>query len=146
MSLTGNFKGLGQLARNISRLASVPSQASKDAAARIHGRLQEQFDKGTDPYGKPWAPLRPATVRAGRTSPPLTDTRVMRDHDLEVRPMPGAGIAITFNPEAPALFHQKGTKNMRARPILPTGAMPRGWNEDLRGATSGAVARAMGGK
>jgi hypothetical protein len=146
VSLNGNFAGLGQLERNIGLLARVPAQASRDAAERIHGRLQEQFDRGVDPYGNPWAPLRPATIRRGRTSPPLTNTREMRDHELEVRPMAGAGIAVTFNPEAPALFHQKGTSRMAARQILPTGTMPAGWNKDLKDSTAAATKRAMEGR
>lgn len=146
MSMAGDFKGLGQLERNIGRLAAVPSQASRDAAERIHGRLQEQFDRGVDPYGKPWAPLRPATIRRGRTSPPLTNTREMRDHELEVSPLPGAGIGVTFNPEAPALFHQKGTSRMAARPILPTGTLPAGWNQDLKDASAAATKRALEGR
>jgi hypothetical protein len=146
MSLTGNFKGLGQLERNIGQLARVPSRAAASAAERIHGRLQEQFDRGVDPYGHPWAPLRPATIRRGRTSPPLTNTREMRDHELEVKPLPGAGIGITFNPEAPALFHQKGTSRMKARPILPTGTLPKAWNDDLKASSADAVKRTMEGR
>lgn len=144
MTFRGDFRGLGQLGRNVEQLARVPSRVASSSATAIRGRLEEQFTEGKDPYGRPWAPLKPATVKAGRHNPPLTDTRKMRDHDLDVRPMGGAGIAITFNPNAPALFHQKGTPTMEARPILPTGTMPASWNRALEDASTQSVVKAMG--
>jgi hypothetical protein len=145
VSLTGNFSGMGQLARNLERLAHVPSQASASAAERISGLLQDEFDAGNDPYGRAWAPLRPSTLRAGRTPPPLTNTRAMRD-GLTVAPLSGGGIGVSFASPTPAVFHQKGTSRMVARKILPEGTMPKTWNAAIVAASSEAVARAMGGK
>jgi hypothetical protein len=146
MAFRGDMNGLGQLALNVEKLARVPAQVSKSASVGIRAALQEQFSAGTDPYGHPWKPLKPSTIKAGRHSPPLTNTRKMRDHDLEVKPLPGAGISVTFSPDAPAIFHQKGTPTMAARPILPTNVMPAPWNRALSGSSSAAVKRALGGR
>lgn len=145
MGFNGNMNGLGQLARNIARLGEVPSRVARDGAAGIARHIDHQFDSGTDPYGRPWAPLRPATLRRGRHAPPLTDTHAMRD-GIAVRPQAGAGIAITFASDVPAGFHQGGTVNMVARKILPEGTLPRTWNEALSGAAGAAVKQTMGGK
>lgn len=145
MGFSGNMSGLGQLERNIGRLASVPSRVAGPASASIASLIQHQFDTGTDPYGRPWAPLRPATLRRGRHAPPLTDTGKMR-HGITVAPAQGAGIAVSFADPVPAGFHQEGTTKMVARKILPEGTLPATWNAAIATAASGAVRAAVGGK
>lgn len=130
MPLSGDFRGLGQLERNIGLLARVPSRAAAIAAPRIRARIEGQFARGVDPYGRAWAPLRPSTLAKGRRPPPLTDTRAMRD-GVSVKPTPAAGIAITFAKEVPAIFHQKGTRYMKRREILPTNRLPAPWSQDI---------------
>ena len=139
--LTGDFKGLGMLEDNLRRLAEVPAQASKQAAEEIQKLIEEEYDAGKDPNARAWAPLRPSTVAKGRFPPPLTDSRAMRD-GTEVKPMAGAGISITFDVDY-AVFHHTGTKNMRARPVIPTGPFPASWEEQLQAACDAAVARRM---
>lgn len=140
MSLSGDFRGLGQLERNLELLARVPSRAAAFAAPAIAREIDREFATGRDPYGRAWAPLRPSTLARGRRPPPLTDTGRMRG-GLEVRPMAGAGISITFADEVPAIFHQKGTRKMARREILPTNVLPASWNRALEN----AARRAFGG-
>lgn len=137
MGLSGDFAGLGQLARNIERMARIPARAAALAAPAIAREIDAQFTTGHDPYGRPWAPLRPSTIAKGRKPPPLTDTREMRD-GATVRPMQGAGIAITFASEIPAIFHNKGTRYMARREILPTNVFPASWERALEQATAAA--------
>ena len=139
---SGDTRGLLNLNARLRELASVPSQAAKEASDEISKLIQEEFDAGNDAYGKAWAPLRPATLKKGRHPPPLTDTHEMRD-SIEVKPMQGAGIQITLN-ETPAIFHQKGTEKMAKRPILPDGPrMPDSWDTAIHEATDEAVQRRM---
>jgi hypothetical protein len=139
---SGDMRGLLNLNARLRELASVPSQAAKEASTEIASLIQEEFDAGNDAYGKAWAPLRPATLKKGRHPPPLTDTHEMRE-SVEVKPMKGAGIQITLN-ETPAIFHQKGTRKMAKRPILPDGKdMPPKWEEAIHEATDAAVQRRM---
>jgi len=137
MASIKGLESMGQLARNLERLAAVPSQASADVAATIDNLIDDQFDRGTDPYGKPWAPLAPSTVRQGRRPPPGTDTRELRD-SVSVRPLPGAGVGITIGADYAEHFDRK-------RPILPRGTLPRTWNDAIQAAVDAAAERALGG-
>lgn len=124
------MKSLDQLARNIGRLAQVPSRMAPAASREIASLIDRQFSAGRDPYGRAWAKLKPSTLARGRRPPPLTDTHEMRN-GIQVRPMQGAGIAVTFGNDVPAVFHQYGTKHMAARSILPRGAFPATWARAL---------------
>lgn len=141
MPASGDLRGMGQLARNIAQLARVPSRAAALAAPGIAREIQHEFDRGVDPYGRPWKPLKPSTLARGRHPPPLTDTREMRD-GIAVRPLPAAGIAITFARDVPAIFHQRGTRFMALRAILPTNVLPKAWGAILAAASR----RAFGGQ
>jgi hypothetical protein len=124
---------MGHLADRVADLAEIPSRIAGRVSEEIAGLIQDEFDAGEDPYGTAWKPLAEATLDKGRTPPPLTDTRAMRD-SVQVRPMVGAGIQITIgHPSAP---HQTGWSGPQgsgpARPILPERAeMPPGWDQAI---------------
>jgi hypothetical protein len=65
---------------------------------------------------------------------------------IDVKPLPGAGLAITFADAVPAVYHQNGTRYMARRPILPTGAFPKRWSDALERATQATIDNAMRGK
>lgn len=131
----GSFVNLQKMIR---QLAKVPSQVASGACEGISQAIQDEFDAGSDPFGRQWAELRPATLAKGRTPPPLTDTHEMRD-GIEVKPMPGAGIAVTI-PD-PGVHHQYGTRDMVARPIFPD-RMPDTWQRAIADAAEDAFGRA----
>jgi len=62
---------------------------------------------------------------------------------VRVAPTPGAGVAITI--DDPAKFHQTGTVNMVARPILPYGGFPAPWNAAIKQAASEQFREATSG-
>ena len=142
--LTGDFAGLGKLEANLYKLSTVPSQAATEAAEGIQSLVMDEYASGSDPNGRRWAPLRPSTLKRGRTPPPLTDSGNMRD-GTEVKPLPGAGISISFDVPY-AVFHHTGTRNMVARPVAPTGTFPASWNEVIEAAIEAAAERRMAGK
>jgi hypothetical protein len=120
---------MGHLADRIADLAEVPSRAAKRVSRELGALLQEDFDAGHDPYGTAWKRLAPATIAKGRTPPPLSASEKMR-RSLRVKPMRGAGIAITIS--HPAQVHQTGWDGPSgkgpARPILPQrGELPEAW-------------------
>ena len=127
---------MGKLADRVADLANVPSRVASRAAVEIQSLMDEQFNEGRDPYGTAWEPLAESTTDRGRTPPPLTDTRAMRD-SLLVRPMAAAGLQITI--DHPAAPHQTGWEGKQgkgpARPILPARSeLPSEWQgviEDL---------------
>ena len=133
----GSFANLQKM---LGQLGRVPSQVASSASEGIARAIQDEFDAGTDPFGRPWAELTEATVRKGRFAPPLTDTASMRD-GIEVRPMRGAGIAVTI-PD-PGVHHQYGTRYMVARPIFPD-RMPDPWQRVLADSAEEAFSRARG--
>lgn len=131
-------QGYRRLAERLADLSRIPSRVAGDAADEISTLIQGEFASGNDPYGQPWATLADATIARGRSAPPLTDTGALAE-GLEVTPMQGAGIEISFS-EAYGAFHQTGTVNMPPRPILPTDQMPEAWSQ----AIAGSFARSMG--
>ena len=133
MGLSGHMAALSRLADRCADLATVPSRAAKRAAVEIEALIEDEFDAGTDPYGTAWAPLAEATVDRGRSPPPLTDTAAMRQ-SVAVRPMRGAGVAVTV--AHPAGIHQTGWSGKGgkgpARPILPQRrALPEDWRDAI---------------
>lgn len=133
MSGFGDISKLGKLASNIRKLASVPSQASKDAAVGIANLIENQFDTGTDPYGNAWAPLK----KGGASH--LTENHPLRD-SIEVKPMSGGGVSVTIGEEY-GYYHQTGTSRMPARPILPVRTMPEAWRTAISDACDAAFER-----
>lgn len=133
MSLTGDFSQLERMQERLAELAQVPSRCARAVSTRLEELVQEEFDRGADPYEEPWAPLSPVTLARGRTPPPLTDTSAMRA-SLHVRPLAGAGVGVTI--DHPAGPHQTGWSGPQgsgpARPILPArGELPDGWIEAI---------------
>ena len=126
---------LAGLMRVVERLTYVPREVAKTAAPKLDDLLDEQYEAGVDPYGRPWRPLKSTTLAKGRRPPPLTDTRRLRDG---TRAKPGrAGIRLTVAPRY-GVFHQYGFRVGRARVaprrILPTNGMPAAWRAVLKDA------------
>lgn len=137
------YKGFQRLHGTLRKLADVPSQAARAASARIADVIEQQFDSGTDPYGRAWAPLKPYTLAKGRFPPPLTDTREMRE-SVEVRPTASGGIEVTMGVDY-ATFHQTGTRDMAQRQIMPqSGGLPASWSSAIADAVREATRKAMG--
>lgn len=127
--LTGNFAGLGKLESNLRKLASVPSQAAASASAKIKELIDAEFAGQMDPYGRPWAPHKPATVkRWGQHA--ILDLSGKMKAGVTVAPMQGAGVAVTFDQDY-AEHHMTGTANMVPRQVLPTNTLPASWNAAL---------------
>lgn len=61
----GGVYGTSKLAAaRVERFAvEVRGKLAKAAAPRIDNLIRDQFANETDPYGKPWAPLKASTVR-----------------------------------------------------------------------------------
>lgn len=147
MTWTGDISKMGALADRLADLAAVPSRVSAAVSADLAALVQDEFDAGRDPYGDPWAPLAEATLDRGRTPPPLTDTRRLRD-GIRVRPARPAGVRLSV--EAPyAAPHQTGWSGRQgsgpARPILPARAeLPEEWAEAIDARIEVEFRRAVG--
>ena len=144
MDMRAASAALKTIALSLRQLSRVPAQASEDASTKIAGLIQQGFDRGVDPYGRPWAPLKASTLAKGRTPPPLTDTRELRK--AEVKPAKGAGVSVKLGAQYGA-FHQVGFhvhgKPVPARPPLPAHGLPKEWNAAIRESVEDAAEKAL---
>jgi Phage virion morphogenesis family len=107
--LSGVGNRLKSLQANVKRAAVAAGQA-------YDSQLRKQFAMKVDPYGTPWAPHRPATVKRWGVHPLLRLTGAMRN-SFRVS-VNGLEIIATMAP--PAWRHQVGSAYMAARPVFPT--------------------------
>jgi hypothetical protein len=135
---------MGQLARNLRKLATVPARAARTVAKDIAALIDDQFQHQADPYGNAWKPHAPATVERWGEHPILDLSGEMR-RSVAVRPMVGAGVSVTI--DHPSEDHQTGWDGPQgkgpARPILPGGTMPAQWRERIDGALDSLVKDSM---
>jgi phage virion morphogenesis protein len=128
------------IAKSLRQLSRVPAQVAREAADALQTVAEQQFAAEVDPYGRPWAPLKPQTVKRKGG-----DTRILRRTDrmldsLQIRPMRGAGISVTFS-RAYSAFHQIGTRHMVARKLLPHAGLPDAWQRAIADAAERAFDR-----
>lgn len=117
-----------QFSAALSKLVSVPSQIAPMVAKKIAKDMAYRFDSGIDPYGKAWAPLRPATLKKGRHPPPLTDTHAGRD-SISVHAVQDAGVQITVGVPYMGIHQDGDLPRMVARKFLPVTRLPPDWKD-----------------
>lgn len=79
MPVTGDPSQLSKLAQRLQKLAGAAPRAAVRFAPVLRDFIKTEFATGTDPFGDPWDPLSPRTLKKGRHPPPLTDTGAARD-------------------------------------------------------------------
>jgi len=131
---------LASIMRAIHELNKVPSQAARQASSEIQTLIEGQFASQADPYGNAWAPHAKETIRRWGPHPILTLTGAMGQ--VSVTPRAGAGITVTLGADY-SQFHQTGTANMPARPILPNRGLPESWQNAIENAANEAFERAV---
>jgi phage gpG-like protein len=152
MPIRGDFPEIRQAFDRIRKLGTAGPELWKRAAPLIRARIDDQFVRGVNPYGTKWKALAPATLRKGRTPPPLTDTGAMHA-SLKVSAQ-GNTLDVRFT-DLKAGFHQWGTKRRGAvlkdikrkgkvvgqkwskyhipkRQLLPDGRVPNEWRRIIR--------------
>jgi hypothetical protein len=126
-------------------MVGLPARALRRVADLLAMDLDHEFELGRDPYGDPWAPLSDVTLASGRTPPPLTDTRNMRD-SVKVRPKSPSDILITI--DHPAMPHQTGWNGKSgkgpARPMVPNrDEVPANWAHSIESAVEAEFRRPL---
>lgn len=128
----------GNITAALGRLLEVPSRAVKAAAPLIEARWKADWRAGKDPHGRKWKPLAPLTVRKrGSSRPILIHTGAMIGA-AAVKAARGSGLVLLVSTPYSA-FHQTGTANMPARPIVPYMGIPSSWAAILRKVVAEAV-------
>lgn len=124
----------------LQRAATDMTPAMDAIGNAMANLVRGRFSDGADPWGAPWAPLKPTTIarRRNGSSTPLRDTGKLR---ASVQYQAGAD-SVSINvgrDDSPAAVHQFGNPSNRffgraaapipARPFLPI----RGGRVDLEG-------------
>jgi hypothetical protein len=120
-------------ARALRELAGVPAAASREASESIAKLIDRQFATGTDPYGKPWKPLAPSTIKRKGNARINVDTENLWK-GVQVAPLPGAGVSVTFADDYAAYVQT-------VRPVLPNRGVPKPWAAAIADAVGHAKAR-----
>lgn len=130
----------GEFARALNELARVPAEISTPVARGIQADLRRKISSGANPYGKAYAPLRPASIDRGRRPPPLHKLA----KTVEATAMGGAGVSVSVtHPQAG--FHQTGTGRMAKRLVMPDRAVPKDWTAIIQREFTKSVRKRVGG-
>lgn len=132
-----DFAGLGLVKANLNRLARLPSQVSGEAARELNVEIDRQAAAGTDPYGRPHAPLK-TPRRSGRSGPPLSDSGASYTA-TRAKPLAGAGVGIVLG--GALVYHMTPGRGRVARRALPAGSMPPAWKAAIERAALRVAAR-----
>ena len=131
--------GLGGLKRRLALMANPKKerQALNAIARYIHRQTMQRFETETDPWGRPWAPLKPSTLARRRHGGDriLQDTgRLKGGYHWLVR----GDTAVVRAGVYYAAYHQFGTRTRTGRQLIPPRKMlpehpwPKGYLEDIR--------------
>jgi hypothetical protein len=123
-----------QVRRSVEELARLPHKLAVVAAPLISAELRDQFRAGVDPYGVPWAPLKPSTLKR-HGPPPLTATRALRDGTKAYAGRGGIMMVLgrSYGAFAQTGFRVGHARNVKvpARRILPNRGLPASWRRIL---------------
>ena len=128
MSVSGNFSGLSKLVGALQKVAPNAAEIAKKTALKfapdLANLIRHEFDTGTDPFGDPWKPLKPGTLRQGRHPPPMTASGAAKAA-LSVIP-----VAATDRGSLPGYLKY----HMQSRPVLPKrrDVWPEAWLNTIR--------------
>jgi hypothetical protein len=139
-AFTGDPAKLGQLVRNLGKLATVPSRLAEPVAEALGEQIRSEYEASTDPYGNAWAELMESTLQRKGGDDRIKIRSGEELSGIEVLPMSGAGVSVTLADYEG--FHTGGTKHMEARPSLPTGTMPATWRKVIDDARDKLIAEA----
>lgn len=127
MPVTGNGPdAIRDMLRGLSELAEGDWKAgmNKSLGAELVALVKRGFRTSTDPYGRPWAPLK---QRSGK---PLLRTARLRNSWMWSAGTDSGQITITNNVQY-AAFHQDGTARMVQRQMFPEADLPPLWADRL---------------
>ena len=142
-------RALRDVRKTVDLLGRLPHNLAVAAAPDITALLRRQFLEGVDPYGRPWAPLKPSTLKQ-HGPPPLTNKGALRD-GTEATPMQGVRIGLTLRVGARyGAFHQIGFRvgktKVPPRRVLPNRGIPAAWRAALDRRARELAARAVRGE
>lgn len=131
MPLTGDFDPLRQLQADMERVSREGADyAAARCAKEVEKMTRGQFRRAQSPDGEPWAPRKADGKKALRTGA-----------EALVVSLEGRRITASFPSKPHLIFHERGTRRMVARVIvpLPGQPLPERWQRRINGAGRWAV-------
>ncbi len=114
------------------------ARAKEEIRLTVESLIDEGFERETDPTGHPWAPRKPPTGGW-----PLLQKTLKMFKSFQVFEYPRKivvkNFALSKEGRPYPLFHQFGTRKMKARRMAPVRGLPSRWRAEL----DRAVARAL---
>ena len=106
---------------------------AKRLAPRIRERMRDMFTNETDPYGRPWPPLKASTRRRKRNSPggSLILSRTFELGNSSYALYTGKRVVITYG--ASGQYADEGDSGRGNRPpryLTPRFGIPKTWKAD----------------
>jgi hypothetical protein len=108
------MSGLSQLDVMIKRVQDLPKRAQKaaeEATAEIRAHLRSQIASGRGPGGKAWEPT--------------VDGKKPLKNAAEAVKVTFNGKSFVFEVAGFHKYHHEGTATLPARPLIPTGSIPK---------------------
>ena len=125
MPATGDFAKLNNLRISLVRLGRDAGGATRVAMAATKDVSEHYSEQESEPTGKPWSPLKPATVRGRKPGPKLQRIYKSRRWQLLSR----GRWRVTDARKPHDIFHTTGTRKMERRadlPVMPGGMLVYG--------------------
>jgi hypothetical protein len=130
MPMSGDSKAIPGMRAALAELAKVPSRLARPTVARLNPRIDEMFQTGTNPYRKPWAPLKPSTIRRKRGNTQILVRTKKLWPGTRFIVNGGAGIALVIGPAGE--YAQAGSPNRAVREVVPAYGLPAHWRADIK--------------
>ncbi len=141
MGISGDFGRLTGTVAALKTLSKISSKVAAVAAPRITEQMQADTRSAVDPYGRAYAPHKPATVKRWGAHP-LLDLSGAGIASLEAKPLPGAGIAVTADEHM--VFTQAGSATQEVRAVMPNSPqLPATWNRILEESATEQIQKAL---
>lgn len=139
---SGDPKAMQEWQKLLGSVSELLTQMSQDMGEEALELIAEGFATETDPYGKPWQKKKTddgRSILVGKTA------RLRRGWHLQRYGRGGFTVAPSVNYAA---YHQKGTKRMVSRMMVPTRSrgIPGKWRAALDGVAQAHFAAHFGGK
>lgn len=111
----------------LDRIKPLAGDALEEAADYVKESLEASFSAEKDPYSRSWKPR----VEDGDGHPILDDTGKLKGSLVVKANKKDMTIQASYKDRKAAL-HQRGTKKMPARKVLPdSGRLPKGWKKEF---------------
>jgi phage gpG-like protein len=124
LKISGNIAGIRAFGQKVTKLGS--SEAKRSVLANVGEEaielIREGFDSESDPYGAGWKP----TLRGGKI---LQDTGRLRS-SFHRRSLSASRVVIGSGAKYGG-YHQRGTRRLVRRAMVPYRELPGPWRERL---------------